>query len=125
MKRQRTRLRSLRKKPENAEKQGYEEGLRRGEQEIQQLKSSLIEQKELQKQEYQEIIEGIQGQVTELIISLITKLTGIFVEDKADIILYLVEKALADDDSKDSYTLRVSSDDKDIIFSKKEYIEVL
>lgn len=108
---------------ENAEKQGYEEGLRRGEQEIQQLKSSLIEQKELQKQEYQEIIEGIQGQVTELIISLITKLTGIFVEDKADIILYLVEKALADDDSKDSYTLRVSSDDKDIIFSKKEYIE--
>jgi len=58
-----------------------------------------------------------------LIISLITKLTGIFIEDKSDIILYLVEKALEDNNTVEDYTIRVSKEDIDVLSSKKETIE--
>lgn len=108
---------------QEARKQGYEEGINKGTNEIQQIKNSLIEEKENQNKEYQKILAEIEGQVAELIISLITKLTGIFVEDKTDIILYLVEKGLIYDDSIEDYTIRVSREDVDILSSRKEYIE--
>ncbi|TAH67485.1 MAG: hypothetical protein EWM47_09065 [Anaerolineaceae bacterium] len=108
---------------EKAKKQGYEEGISSGTNEIKQLKNKLLKQQEMQKIEYQEILAGIEGQVAELMISMITKLTGIFVEDKNDIILYLVKKALTDGDSAENYTIRVSREDIDLLSSKKEYIE--
>ncbi len=103
--------------------QGYEEGINNAAKEIQQIKDSLSEQKELQQKEYKKILSETSEQVTELMISLITKLTGVFVEDKSDVILYLVEKALLDSDSVDDYTIRVSREDVDVLSSKKEYIE--
>lgn len=108
---------------ESAKKQGYEEGLRKGNLETEKIKKDLLEQQRLQKEEYQRLLEGVEGQVAELIASLITKLTGILVEDKTDIILYLVEKALTENDRSDDYTIRVSRDDFDVLSSKKEYIE--
>lgn len=108
---------------ETALKQGYEDGLNRANKEIQQIKGNLMEQREIQNKEYQETLAGIEGHVAELIISLITKLTGIFVEDKTDIILYLVEKALLNDDSLEDYIVRVSRDDAEVLTTKKEFIE--
>lgn len=108
---------------EEARTQGYEEGKKKGSTEIEQIKRSLLEQKEVLKKEYDEMLVQTSQQVTELMISLISKLTGIFVEDKTDIILYLVEKALLDDESMDDYTIRVSREDLDVLSSKKEYIE--
>ena len=106
-----------------AQDQGYEDGLNRGNKEIQQIKNNLMEQREIQNKEYQETLAGIEGHVAELMVSLITKLTGIFVEDKTDIILYLVEKTLLNDDSSENYTIRVSREDVEVLSSKKEYIE--
>lgn len=108
---------------EKSRKQGYEEGIKKGSQEIEKLKKDLLEQQRFQKEDYRNKLAGIEGQVTELIISLITKITGILIEDKTDIILYLVEKALTEDDRPDNYTIRVSREDFDILSSKKEYIE--
>lgn len=108
---------------EEGKKQGYEEGLRNGAAELQNMKDKLIKQEKTQKEEYQRAIAGIEGQVTELLIAMITKLTGIFVEDKTDIILYLVERALTNEDSLDNYTILISREDFDILSSKKEYIE--
>ena len=110
---------------ERSNKQGYEEGIRKGSQEIEQIKKDLLEQQRLQREEYQKLLSEIEGQVSELIVAMITKLTGIFVEDKTDIILYLVEKALTDDDRAGNYTVRVSRDDYEVLSSKKEYIEGL
>jgi len=108
---------------ERAKKQGYEDGIKQGNIEIGQIKNDLLQQQKIQKEEYQEILAGIEGQVSELIASLITKLTGILVEDKTDIILYLVEKALEGDDKAEDYTIRVSKDDFEVLSSKKKYIE--
>lgn len=108
---------------ERAKKQGYEDGIKNGQKEIEEIKGDLLEEQKLQKEEYQKILTGIEGQVAELIISLVTKLTGVFVEDKTDIILYLVENALTNADNKEDYTIKVSREDADVLSSKKEYIE--
>lgn len=108
---------------EIAWKQGYEEGIEKGNQEIQNIKNSLLEQQQIQKEEYHNIIEDTSDKVTDLMVSLISKLTGIFVEDKTDIILYLVDKALRDNESTEDLSIRVSEEDVDILSSKKEYME--
>lgn len=106
-----------------AEKEGYEEGLRKGNLEADKIKKELNELKIRQNKEYMDLLGQIEPRVADLIISLITKLTGILVEDKKDIILYLVEKSLRDYDNLDSYNIRVSKADYDLILSKKEYLE--
>lgn len=102
---------------------GYEDGINKGNQEIEQIKSKLKESERQQKAEYQSMLEGVEGQVSEIIASLITKLTGILVEDKMDIINYLVEKTLLKNNELESYTIRVSDEDFNALSSKKKHIE--
>lgn len=108
---------------EKARKHGYEDGIRESSQDIRRIKEGLVMQQKEQEEEYQAIIAGIEGQVAELIASLLTKLTGVYAEEKADIILYLVKKALENNDGTGDYTIRVSKEDADILVSNKEHIE--
>ena len=87
------------------------------------MKDNLLKQQEIQQKEYKQLLGGIEGHVAELLMSLITKLTGILAEDKTEIILYLVRKALENDDSGEDFTIRVSSEDFNTLSDKKEYIE--
>lgn len=105
-----------------ARKQGFEEGLKKGNLEIEKIKNNLKEDERQQKEEYQALLAGIEGQVAEVIASLVTKLTGILVEDKKDIIHYLVEKTLRDNSKLESYTIRVSEDDYEALSLKKDYL---
>lgn len=107
----------------NGNKQGYEEGINRSKLEVQQIKNKLKDQERQQQEEYETLLAGITGQVSDIIASLITKLTGILVDDKMDIINYLVEKALLGNDDLDNYTIRVSEGDYDSVSLKKEHIE--
>lgn len=106
-----------------AEEQGYEDGISKSKQEIEQIKNNLREREIQQKEEYHSLLAGIEGRVSEIIASLITKLTGILVEDKMNIINYLVEKALLNNDDLENYNIRVSEEDFEAISSKKEHIE--
>jgi len=106
-----------------ASKQGYEEGYKKAILEAEKIKQELNEQRIRQDKEYQMLLGQIEGRVAELVASLVTKITGIMVEDKSDIILYLVEKGLKAYDNLDSYNIRVSSDDYEMLLSKKEYLE--
>lgn len=106
-----------------ASSKGYDEGLKKACQEVEKLKQELEEQKIRQEREYESKLSQIEGKVADLIASLVTKITGILVEDKNDIILYLVEKGLRAYDNLDSYNIRVSSYDYDLLLTKKEYLE--
>ncbi|NLL72024.1 MAG: hypothetical protein GX237_00655 [Clostridiales bacterium] len=106
-----------------ANQQGYEEGLEKGRQEIEQIKSKLEDKQRQLEEEYKSLLAGMEDQVSEIIASLITKLTGILVDDKMDIINYLVEKALFGNDNLDNYLIRVSHEDIDTLTLKKEDIE--
>ncbi|CRZ34566.1 flagellar assembly protein FliH [Herbinix hemicellulosilytica] len=106
-----------------ASKQGYDEGIKKAGKEAEKLRQELNEQKLRQEKEYQMLLSQIEGNVAELVASLVTKITGILTEDKTDIILYLVEKGLRAYDNLDSYNIRVSSEDYDLLLSKKDYLE--
>lgn len=107
----------------NGNKQGYEDGINKSKLEIQQIKNKLKDQERQQKEEYESLLAGISGEVSEIIASLITKLTGILVDDKMDIINYLVEKALLSNDDLENYIIRVSDGDFTTVSLKKEHIE--
>lgn len=106
-----------------ASKQGYNEGLKKACEEAEKIKKELNEQKNRQEMEYQKLIADMEESAAELIASLVKKITGIEVEDKKDIIIYLIEKGLRAYDSLDSYNIRVSSADYEYVLSKKEYLE--
>ena len=110
---------------ESARRQGYEEGIKKANQEIDLIKKKLLDQEIHQKKEYEELLTSVEGRVADLLGSLLTRLTGILVEGKEDIILYLVQKALRDVEGIEECTISVSSEDYDFIISKKEYIEGL
>lgn len=69
------------------------------------------------------LLDQMEGEVADLVASLVTKITGVLADDKKDLILYLVEKGLKNYDNLDSYNIRVSSSDYDFVLSKKEYLE--
>ncbi|NLY49084.1 MAG: hypothetical protein GX059_08720 [Clostridiales bacterium] len=116
---------------ESGKKAGYEEGMKSAQAEIRQIKENLAKQQEMQQAEYKRLLESIEGETAELVISLLTKLTGIMAEDKKDVILYLVEKALGSENGNGfangngggSCMIRVSNEDYDILAEKKDYIE--
>ena len=54
---------------EKAREQGYEEGINKGSKEIQEIKKNLLEERELQKKEYEKLLVETSGVVTELMIS--------------------------------------------------------
>jgi len=106
-----------------AVEQGYEAGLNNSKVEIEQIKNNLKELEEQQIAEYHSLLAGIEGHVSDIIASLITRLTGILVEDKMDIINYLVERALLNNDDLENYNIRVCAEDFEAISSKKNHIE--
>lgn len=106
-----------------ASKQGYEEGIKKANQDAERIKQELREQKVRQEKEYQMLLSQMEGKVAELVASLVAKITGVLAEDKKDIILYLVEKGLRAYDNLETYTIRVSSYDYDLLLSRKEYLE--
>ena len=108
---------------ERGKKLGYEEGLNTGRAEIQHMKDNLLKQQEIQQKEYKQLLGGIEGHVAELLMSLITKLSGILAEDKTEIILYLVRKALENDDSGEDFTIRVSSEDFNTLSDKRNTLK--
>ena len=54
------------------------------------------------------MIRDLEPKMVNLIAALIEKITGILVEDKEEVILYLVEKALRNMDRCDEYLIKVS-----------------
>jgi flagellar assembly protein FliH len=105
-----------------AQKKGYDEGQLQLKREAQKLKTEYEEKnRELQK-EYEDMTKALEPQMADIIASLVEKITGIFVEDKEEVILYLVEKAIKSMDKSSEYTIRVSKEDYDTVSSKKDLL---
>jgi flagellar assembly protein FliH len=103
----------------SAQKKGYEEGLQQSSRQTQKLAAEyMAKTKNLQK-EYDEALNGLEPKMVEIIASLIGKITGIMTEDKEDVILYMVNRALNNLDKSNEYTIRVSKEDYDYLTERK------
>ena len=102
-----------------AQEKGYQEGLSKGNNDMQKAKSEYENKTKQLQVEYETLTRQLEPKFVEIMTSLIQKITGVIVEDKADIIFYLVEKALFHMDKCNQYTIRVSKEDYSFLVSKK------
>lgn len=96
---------------EEGRNQGYEDGLAEAEQEIRQKEAELAESARLQREELASCLAGIESKYVDIVIALVRKLTDVVIEDKKDLILYLIRTAAQDLEPSVNYKIRVSSDD--------------
>lgn len=96
---------------EEGRSQGYEEGIQAAEQEIQQREYELAEAARNQQEEFQSYVAAVEPRYVDIVVALVRKLTGVIIEDKDDLILYLIRTASQELEPSENYRIRVSSDD--------------
>ena len=105
-----------------ASKKGYGDGLLQSQKELNKHKAEYDEKARKLKQEYEEMAASLEPQMVEIIAALLEKLTGIVIEDKEEVILYLVDKTLKNMDKCNEYTLKVSKEDYEYISMRKNLL---
>lgn len=108
---------------EEGREQGYREGIAEAQQEIAQREQELAESVRQQQEELSLCIAGIEKKYVDIVIALLRKLTGVILEGKDDLILYLIRSAAHDMDPSESYRIRSSSED--IYFLESHKSELL
>jgi flagellar assembly protein FliH len=104
------------------QKKGYGDGLLQSQNEMNKLKSDYDEKSRHLKREYDEMATSLEPQMAEIIAVLVEKITGIVIEDKEEVILYLVDKTLKNIDKCDEYTIKVSKEDFEYISMRKNLL---
>jgi len=105
-----------------AQKKGYEEGIQQTKREAQKLKTDYDEKNKRLQKEYEEMIHSFEPQMAEIIAALVEKITGVLIEDKEDIILFLITRSIRNLDQCDFYTIRVSNEDYEYVSMRKELV---
>lgn len=108
----------------DARQEGYEVGLQQAQEEVEQLKCELAEKEKHLNNLYDENIMKMQTQITELLIQLVAKITGVVIEEKS-IITYLVCDAVKGQSGCNEFRISVSKADYPIICEQQSQIEDL
>jgi flagellar assembly protein FliH len=105
-----------------AQKKGYEDGTNQALKELTKKKTELDFMAAKLQQEFDEKLYSLEPQMAEIIAALVEKMTGIIVQDKQDVILYLIDKAIKNLDKSDEYTIKVSKEDYEYVSSRKSLL---
>jgi flagellar assembly protein FliH len=105
---------------QEAQSKGHEEGVQKGEAEVELVKRELDDLINNQNNDYQKQVEKLESQFADVISKLIEKITGIIVEDKKEVILYLIHNAMIKTDNSKSYVIKTSKEDYEYILSQKD-----
>lgn len=105
-----------------AKKKGYEEGLQQSKNETQKLKAEYEDKAQKIKRQYEEMALSMEPQMAQIITLLVEKITGILVQDKEEVILYLIHKAIKNMDRSNEYTIRVSKEDYEYVSERKNIL---
>ncbi len=110
---------------EEARSKGYQEGIQKGRDEIQEKQKELNLLIDRHNQEYSEQMQELEPKFVDVVAMLVGKLTGILAEDKKDVISYLIHNAVRNAESSKSYVIRISAGDFDFMMSKKVELATL
>ena len=96
---------------ENAQQEGYSAGMSEAEDKVQQARAEAEALKEQYRQDFEKQVEELEPAFVEIVINYVRKLTGIYAEDKNDIILYLIDSAMKGRRGVENFIIRVSEAD--------------
>jgi len=105
-----------------AQKKGYDDGLSQSKLELLKINMEYDEKTKNLQKEYEKMAHDMEPRMAEIIGYLVEKVTGIVIEDKEDIVMFLVSRALKNVDKSDEYTIKVSKDDYDYVSNRKNII---
>ena len=101
---------------------GYEEGALKAKQENQRMQYEYEMKANLLQKQYEDRMHELEPEMVKILASLVQKITGIVVEDKEEVILYLIRNAIKNMDRSNEYTLRVSKDDYEYVSTRKDIL---
>ena len=96
---------------------GYSEGMANALGKMKEKEQELADKEAKMKEEYQHQLDSLEPAFVTIVTSLIQKLTGILVEDKNDILLYLIDQAIKQLEKPKSILLRISKEDMVLVMS--------
>lgn len=105
---------------EEAMQKGYEEGHKKAIAESELLKKELKAKEKEMDLEFHSALNNLEPEFAEIVALLVQNITGIYIQDKKDIILHLLHKAMLHADSSKEYYIKVSSDDYELVLTERE-----
>lgn len=105
---------------EEGKSDGYQAGITQAMQELEEEKQKLEEEKRKNQAEYEEQLKQMEPYFVDIMIRYIEKLTGVMIEDKKEIILYLIHNALRKVERNHSFIIKVSQEDYSFVEQQKE-----
>ena len=110
---------------EEARQQGLSQGLDEAREQVEAVKAEAEETKERYRQEYLKQVDEIEPAFVELVAKYVEKLTGIYNEDKSEIILHLIDDAFKGIKGTQNFIIRVSEADYPLVSQAKESLREL
>lgn len=103
-----------------AKEAGFRDGMKEAQQEIIKAQQRADEFCEAYKSKIDRQIEELEPEFANVVALLVEKMTGVLVEDRRDIILYLIHNAMNQSYNHKSYLIKVSKEDYEFVLSKKQ-----
>lgn len=110
---------------EEGEKLGYQQGLVKANDELAAQREELEERTQQLEQEYEQLVNELEPNFVKLVMGIVKKLTGILVEDKKEIILYLMEQTLKNLGKVKQLVIRVAAEDFELVTAAKDKIRAI
>lgn len=110
---------------EEGQKLGYQQGLVKANDELAGQRMELEERTQQLELEYQQLVSELEPNFVNLVMGLVKKLTGIVVEDKKEIIMYLMEQSLRNLGKVKQLVIRVSAQDFELVTASEDKIRAI
>ena len=110
---------------EEGQKLGYQQGLVKANDELATQREELEERTQQLELEYQQLVSELEPNFVKLVMGLVKKITGILVEDKKDIIIYLMEQSLRNLGKVKQLVIRVSAEDVELVTAAEDKIKAI
>lgn len=108
-----------------ARQDGYEAGCLEAKQELEDRKKELEEYEKELSRNYEKQVSEIEPAFVEILIKYIRKLTGVICDERRDIITYLIDSEIKQQENGKSYIVRVSPQDYETVVKQRERFEAL
>ena len=102
--------------------QGYEEGRMTAERECDDLKAALQKQIKENEENYEKQVNELEPAFVEVLIKYIEKLTGIYTDDRNEVIMHCISQAMTKQTPCRNFIIRVSSHDYGTVLNSKPEI---
>ncbi len=102
--------------------QGYEAGMADAESECEELKRRLNEQMRLNNESYEKQVREMEPAFVEVLINLLQKITGVYAQERTEVIMHVVHQALTKQTPCRNFIIRVSPQDYGTILNSKPEI---